>query len=1216
MKLDRLILVNWGQIRPGDYDMGDVTLLTGQTGSGKSTMLDGLQTVMTAAMAGIYSYNPGQDEVTQSQRRGKTKRTLESYVVGAEYSRFSRPNGAHAYMAAVFQPSEGEDNAKPFTAVIAAAARVDGVGERRDAKLEKLELVIVDEAMLTFDDFVKDAAANEWVAVEDIVRRLKNKYRKVTSFDGHKKNYVCALYGRFRGKQSVPWDEAQNAAKAWCQSIAYRPIGSVHDLVRDDILEFDAKQLQESISRIGDLMRQVTNLREEGERIGATVHRLKELKTAIGKTTAAFEEQVQYDLLLAKVQLRNADEAVAEEKRRIDADTALAKHHNAKAKSDAGLRKGVDASRIDVTAKLRGIPAHGEKERLEESLERANSSTKQVLLGLDRSLLSAAQLDNAARQLIGKPVPEQFPKLKAAVHAVATAMAATALDRLAALREQVFTASTGDEFNVSLLRQLVGAFNGTNTGIEELHAALVGPIGSASTAIAAESATLSERSMSAQMAVASLASKKARLAAGGGNYGRDTETAVDRILEHYPDASVQVLCDLIEPASEAWQEAIEGYLGNSRFNLIVKPEWEARVIDYLQTWSSRARVIQGKKCLDHADASRVPHDSIIHELKTDNPIAKAYLIEQYGAVVKVSTTEQLRHTARGLTKEGKGSGARTMFIVEESNLVFGRKARERALRDTSEQLISAEAEVARLEELRSTLIIVQRLLNNLKEPVFDAAPLHDHAGDIEHARRALGQLDLKEVCELQKRLTQLEAELVLYDEAIDASKTAVALAEKRISDAEELIRRSNLRQDARLEEHLHQTRRLKHLCEANPERTYTVMAQQVEDLLEAHVLDVQGLQSKLQQLRVLPVSLLGDVREMLSEYNQHAKTEERFTAALPHRLDDLAFDQDYGPVANMGRAVGKMHADMEGVGVYNNRDALGKAERSFHDVFTKQFCVEIKTKVDDGIRTLKQLNAELHNLKFGSDRFSIDWSRWEPEFEEYHGFFRAVTELADANEAVDLFGETELPPRHLAVRDRLVALLLDKNQEAANRELLRIADYRNYRRYEIWNESDSGGRIALSTWGTGSGGQLETPAYIVRAAIVTNRLKFFEKGPSLKLLVNDESFSKMDEQRARDVLRFLRDNLKLQVVSAMPTKAAGGLRDEFNREYSFTRAAVDENGELDFVSDCDERILKTDRMRELWAQQRVLVREQAKLAFEEAETALAAARVQSQEISL
>ena len=368
----------------------------------------------------------------------------------------------------------------------------------------------------------------------------------------------------------------------------------------------------------------------------------------------------------------------------------------------------------------------------------------------------------------------------------------------------------------------------------------------------------------------------------------------------------------------------------------------------------------------------------------------------------------------------------------------------------------------------------------------------------------------------------------------------------------------------------------------------------------------EDIYESISALRAAPSNLLGDVRELLGVYNEKARTEERFQSALPHHHEATTFDPYYGPLVVLGRAVGQQLKDMEGIGLYNNRDEVEKAERSFHDVFTKQFCVEIKTKVDDGIRTLKQLNGELQNLKFGSDRFSIDWSKWEREFEDYYGFFKAVTELADSPETIDLFGETELSTKHIDVRDRLVKLLLDQDQESAGRELLRIADYRNYRRYEIWNESDSGGRIALSTWGTGSGGQLETPAYIVRAAVVTNRLKYFEKSSSLKLLVNDESFSKMDEQRARAVLRFLRDNLGLQVISAMPTKAAGGLRDEFTREYSFTRATVEANGELDFISDCDERVLKSDRMRELWALQRAQAREQAKLTFEAAEVVGAA----------
>ncbi|MCS6601886.1 AAA family ATPase, partial [Burkholderia pseudomallei] len=364
-----------------------------------------------------------------------------------------------------------------------------------------------------------------------------------------------------------------------------------------------------------------------------------------------------------------------------------------------------------------------------------------------------------------------------------------------------------------------------------------------------------------------------------------------------------------------------------------------------------------------------------------------------------------------------------------------------------------------------------------------------------------------------------------------------------------------------------------------------------------------SVQVRLNTLRAQPDKLLGDVREMLAEYNANARQEERFQSALPHLHDATMFDPYYGPLVALGRAVGALHSELEGIGLYNNRAKVEEAERSFHDVFTKQFCVEIKSKVDDGVRLLRQLNMELERLKFGTDRFSIDWSKWEPEFQEYYSFFSAVTDLADSVETVDLFGETELTPKHVEVRDRLVKLLLDSDQERAGRELLRIADYRNYRRYEIWNDSDSGGRIALSTWGTGSGGQLETPAYIVRAAVVTNRLKFFEKGPSLKMLVSDESFSTMDEPRARAVLQYLRESLDIQVISAMPTRGAGGLRPEFDREYSYSRVPVDANGELDFILEYDERIFKKDKMRELWEKQRAAARAQAELAFGAAEAA-------------
>jgi hypothetical protein len=1086
-----------------------------------------------------------------------------------------------------------------FTVLVAASAHVEGAGERRQAKLERLELVLVEDAALSYTDFLKNADASEWIAVEQVVRHLKAKYPKVISYE-QKRDYLCALYGHCRGKNSVSWDEAQHAARAWAQSIAYRPIGSVNELVREDILEFDAKQLQESITRISDLMRQVTSLRMEGERLSATVARLADLKHTIGETAHAFEEQVQYELLLARMRLAADDKLIRDKEREKRDDEEVITRMGNQAHSEGETKRGLDTSRVDIQAKLLGIPAHAEKAELETRLARLTEDGRGKLSELHAGLKVAANVTSAAERLSGQAIEPRLTKVKTAVEKAGQALASADLERLAGLLDAVVDANAADPLDSEKLRRLSAGFDGIGSSLQAVHDALVGTDNSVLWALASEEAALEASATQVRGEQRELAARKERLAAGAGNYDRHTVIAVERIKERLPQAGVQVLCDVVEPLSPEWQQAIEGYMDGARFNLIVKPEWEARTIDFLQTFGSRSKVIQGKRCLQRADATRVPSDSIIHELRTDHPIAKAYLVEQFGGVVKVKDAEQLRDTARGLTKDGKGSGARTMFVGERRELVFGRAARDNALKQAEGQLKACGDALEELGTLQSQLKEFKRPLAGLRQPTFDAGVLATYASDMEQGRRSLAQLDLSGVDELEAELNLLKGKIVLCDERIQAANTAKALAEGRIKEADKVIANVNAGKDERLRVVQNHLGRLKAVCEANVAKTFDVMMQQVKDLQEAGALNVQAVEAKLSSGRVEPEKLLGDVREQLAEYNASAKQEERFNSPL-HVAPSSSFDAYYGPLCVLGRAVGELHTELEGIGLHQNRDKLQQAEKSFHDVFTKQFCVEIKSKVDDGVRTLKQLNTELARLKFGTDRFSIDWQKWVPEFQDYYGFFSAVAELADSPEVVDLFAGSGLSEKHADVRDRLVKLLLDPDQDRAGKELLRIADYRNYRSYEIWNDSDSGGRIPLSTWGTGSGGQLETPAYIVRAAVVTNRLKLFEKGASLRMLVSDESFSRMDEGRARSVLKYLRDGLGIQVISAMPTRGAGGLRPEFDREFSFNRVPVEANGELDFIIEVDERVFKQDKMRELWEAQRIAVREQAKLAFEAAE---------------
>jgi len=1203
MKLDRMVLVNWGQMVPGVYEFGGKTLLTGESGAGKSTMLDALQTVMTAVYQGIYNYNPGQEEVSQGQRNGKTKRTLESFIVGAEKDSFSRVDGAHGYIALVFRPDPGEETARVFSAIVAASARVDKAGARREAKLEQMEMIIVDDEAVTLEDFQVDADAGQYVAVEEIYRRLSSRYKGVRKFDNHKRDYLCALYGRFRGRQGVTWDEAQNAAKAWCQSIAYRPIGSVSDLVRDDILEFNAKALNESITRISDLMQQVTTLKREGARLLTAVKQLDALTDVAGKATAAHEDVVFHHALLARIHQRDDDEEIdALMKRKKDLGEEIDRK-KALAEEKKGVKASRDATRVQITAQLSGIPAYADKGRLEGDLERDTRLARGTLKGLAESVMAAARLEGVARNLLGRAIPEQFPQLRTSVEAVGRSLAATELNRLAGLRVALLAINSDQPLVPTDLASLASGFKGANEGLDELYQRLMGPYRSVAMAIASEERGIETRVEQAGAALKDINATLQRLSQGGGDYPKGVAPALELIRKQYPGADVQVLCDLVEPLSIEWQQAIEGYMDGARFNLIVRQDYEGRVMDLLQSVSSRVKVIQGSHCLKNANSARVPVESILHELHTDNSIAKAYLTDQFGGVVKVETIEQLRFTSRGLMKDGRGSGSRTMFVSGHRSLAFGKAARAATLDEYTEKKEAASRQLTDFEEFAKGLKDIQRSLNGLKEPQFNAQPLEVLSGDLANTIRALAQLDLTEASELAGRLREVTENIKELEDEIEQIHRDGAVAGQNLKTADEALVRVSARIDSRRSDVQSGIGQLGRLCEINKRLAYPLLAKRVDEHLQSRLLTASDVQQLLStKLESLPRELFAEVRGLLTEYNLKARTEERFEP-IEVLIDPPSFDPYYIALLNLGNAASQLCQQMRGVGLYNNREEVEGAERSFHDVFTKQFCAEIKTKVDDGVRTLRQLNVELEKLKFGGDRFQIDWGQWVPEYEEYYRFFEAVIELAspDSEETVDLFGAVELSDKQIAVRDRLRDLLLDEDQARAGRELMRIADYRNYRVYEIWAIPESGNRVALSTWGTGSGGQMETPAYLVRASIVTNRLKIFEKGPSLKLLMSDESFSKMDEQRPREVLRFLNEGLNLQVVCSIPTRAVGGLREEFNREYSFSRLKVPVNGEIDFVTDVDERILKTDKMRELWAAQRAQAREQGRIEFEKTE---------------
>ena len=324
-------------------------------------------------------------------------------------------------------------------------------------------------------------------------------------------------------------------------------------------------------------------------------------------------------------------------------------------------------------------------------------------------------------------------------------------------------------------------------------------------------------------------------------------------------------------------------------------------------------------------------------------------------------------------------------------------------------------------------------------------------------------------------------------------------------------------------------------------------------------------------------------------YVDPPKTFERIEEMLP-------------PVLGLLHVVGEQIRRQRSIGLAENVARLREAESSFNAVFTTSFCFKVRDEIRQGASTLQKLNRELKNIQFGTDTFELEWA-WVPRLQKVFEFFEAMEGLVDSLEkdTGSIFDSPRLSDEHRQTAQDIRRLLLANDQGASERALKELADYRNYRRYDIVRHSPVG-QTKLSTWGTGSGGELETPFYVIRSAVLAHALGHFgrdRKGaPALRLMLSDEAFSKMDESRSRSVLQFLSRSLGLQLVVAMPTSKSGAVKPEFDKEFTFSKVLASRDGAELFVSEVQEKTLKREPLARLWAEHAAQARESARLAHE------------------
>lgn len=371
-RLAHLEVFNWGTFDKQVWRFtpaAQTALLTGDIGSGKSTLVDAVTTLLMPAHRIAYNKAAGADS---------KERTLRSYVEGhykserIESSGRSRPIGlrttgrTYSVIVGVFQ-NDGYDETVTLAQVFQQRERT-GQPYRFFITAPKALFIASD-----FADFGSD--------LRDLRKRLRGAGAEI--FDDFPK-YSTSLR-RLLGIRS------EQALELFHQTVSMKSVGNLNDFVRDHMLEpSDATgRVREIIGHFDDLSKAhdaVKRAREQLDVLEPVVVAAGKYDTALGERDATEREQEAVRLFIAE--LRSAllaDEIVSldRESERLTSEQVVAReeHRALTAQREALIEERARA----------GGDRIGELERLAEAARLEAAQRRQARISFDAAVAAAGR---------------------------------------------------------------------------------------------------------------------------------------------------------------------------------------------------------------------------------------------------------------------------------------------------------------------------------------------------------------------------------------------------------------------------------------------------------------------------------------------------------------------------------------------------------------------------------------------------------------------------------------------------------------------------------------------------------------------------------------------------------------------------------------------------------------------------------------------------------
>ena len=1042
-KLTRMKLINWHRFVNTTIDFGNATLISGENGAGKTTILDAVQFVVNCS---ANSFNNAAHE--------NGKRKLTGYIrckTGKENRPYERTGELSAHIALEFF----EESRNRYFII---GAVVDSASEGQETTVRYL----IDNKQLTDSMFLDGRQVR---SISEF-RSHNQTIRQWCKTQTEARKMVLSRLGRIEDKffRLIP------------KALAFKPIDDIKDFVYSYVL--DEKEVK--IDLLRENVRTYQDMERTLESVKNRMSKLEQIEVFHKEAADCKQKDCMYDYFLRQAELditketiRRTEESIHSEEYRLKETQKELDSVNAEWKKKQELetnlrlelKQNQDFLALEEQQKERERLKAEEKRRLEEkkelmiSIRSALDETQQLLQVSDVDVCIKSY--RVCLQNVENTSVFELKQLTDQVIRYKSEMYAKIQEKMAELQiEQNQNKRKRDELNRKIQR-------------------------------------LEEKKLT---------------------YPDGVERLMNAVKEEFArigrKAEPHVLCELLEIQDETWRNAVEGYLNTQRFYILVEPESfdiALGVYDKLRKEKKAFGVglinSQQMEKYEEADAG-----TLADIVTSKNKYARRYIHMILGKVQMCNRYEDLKKYPVSITRECmRYQNPVASAIKPEIFQVpyIGQHAFRVQLEQAKKEKLVLDREISELE--RRLSVMKELLLPLGTETDVDIKYRLDILNDLKILRAEIETCDVN-IRTLKKNATliQKQIQLEILETQVREYQEKYAEKNKLFGTIEQLIRDKNQQREDLL-------------------GNQTVQQVAVAELAaSAGDLTIQWMKEYQSQTEQKSYEQFRDNYDRRRKANE--TTRKKAEDKMIDRMIAYKTEHDFGAAPNM-EGYPEFAAVYERLRTSELLEYEGKvqsARKAAEDEFREQFLAKLQENMKQAQGEFRELNKALKDIVFSNERYEF---LFMPS-KRYRNYYEMIMDDFNVIRGESIFSGV-FHENHKEVIDELFDRLT-LNDEGSAKTLSEFTDYRTYMDYDIKiTHTDGSYSYYSKVCEEKSGGETQTPFYVTVAASFVQLYGNNIGGEAAGLVMFDEAFNNMDDERIGGVLEFL-NRLPLQIIIAAP----------------------------------------------------------------------------------